>query len=436
MFLLLIVCQSINSQQNFNFRNFTQAGNNISSNNIRLVAEDQFGRIWTVTDHSLNFFNGFWSTVSVSDTATYLLFVDKNEIWIATDTGIHQGVLDLSRIDWIDHYTTENGLLANRIHTMIQRKNGEIWVGTSFGVNRFDGQSWQIALNKETHIIYEDGDSDLWLIHNTTPNFLSHFNGTNHLTFGLNDGLPNSHIQTIGQDGDGNIWISTGVLLPDDPIGFLPDLIRYDGTIFHQQANIFKAINRTITRLFADPSDWIYLATAGNETVASHLWIYNQDTGELEEISGQKMGRISTIINTRDGDIWVGSDNGIHILESRQKTPKLRLTIANGLIDNHVQTLYVDEENRVWVGTNDGVSIFQNGRFFRTLTVSDGLNSNNISAITASLDGSFWFGSFDDGNLSRFKQEAISPTTRIISGPMNGEIVGETSVSFKFEGGG
>ena len=142
MFLLLIVCQSINSQQNFNFRNFTRAGNNISSNNIRLVAEDQFGRIWTVTDHSLNFFNGFWSTVSVSDTATYLLFVDKNEIWIATDTGIHQGVLDLSRIDWIDHYTTENGLLANRIHTMIQRKNGEIWVGTSFGVNRFDGQSW------------------------------------------------------------------------------------------------------------------------------------------------------------------------------------------------------------------------------------------------------------------------------------------------------
>jgi len=192
VFLLLIVCQSINSQQNFNFRNFSRAGNNISSNNIRLVAEDQFGRIWTVTDHSLNFFNGFWSTVSVSDTATYLLFVDKNEIWIATDTGIHQGVLDLSRIDWIDHYTTENGLLANRIHTMIQRKNGEIWVGTSFGVNRFDGQSWQIALNKETHIIYEDGDSDLWLIHNTTPNFLSHFNGTNHLTFGLNDGLPNS----------------------------------------------------------------------------------------------------------------------------------------------------------------------------------------------------------------------------------------------------
>lgn len=632
VFLLLVVCQSVNSQQNFNFRNFTRAGNNISSNNIRLIAEDQFGKIWTVTDHSLNFFNGFWSTISISDTVTCLIFADKNEIWIGTDTGIRRGVLNLNRIDWIDHYTTEHGLLSNRILTMVHRKNGEIWVGTPLGTNRFDGKSWQIVLNEETRIIYEDRDSDLWFVHNTTPNFLSYFDGTNHFTFGLNDGIPNSYIQTIGQDDDGNIWvgtnkgvaiydgldwkivttadglignnikaittdsqgsiwigtnagisfqgfsgwtnltranglasnhvssilsssnggiwvgtndnglsfsdrswqpvstnvqgnhvnvmfsdqnsiiwigtqngifrtndddvvqvkrkfgevreitqdthgnlwlatslgvekfngfswerfsvesgtnevqsicfdrynhlwISTGVLLFDDPVGFLPDLIRYDGTTFHQVSNIVKKINRTITQLFADPSGWIYLATVGNEAVASSLWIYDQISGELEEISRAQMGRISTIINTKNGDIWVGSDNGIHILGSRQKAPKLRLTTVDGLIDNHVQTLYVDSENRVWVGTNDGVSIFQNGRFFRTLTASDGLNSNNISAIIESTDGSFWFSSFDDGTLSRFKREDIPPTTRIISGPMNGETVGETSVNFRFEGG-
>ena len=109
VFLSLVVCQAVNSQQNFNFRNFTRAGNNISSNNIRLIAEDQFGKIWTVTDHSLNFFNGLWSTISISDTVTCLIFSGKNEIWIGTDTGIHRGVLNLNRIDWIDHYTTEHG---------------------------------------------------------------------------------------------------------------------------------------------------------------------------------------------------------------------------------------------------------------------------------------------------------------------------------------
>ena len=632
VFLLLILYQSANSQQHFNFRNFTRADDNISSNNIRLIAEDQFGKIWTVADRSLNFFNGFWSTISISDTATYLIFVDENEIWIGTNAGIHRGILDLNRIDWINHYTTEHGLLTNRILTMVQRKNGEIWVGTPLGINRFDGKSWQVASNKETHIIYEDKDSDLWFVHNTIPNFLSHFDGTNHFTFGLNDGMPNSRIQTIRQDKDGNIWIgtnkgaavydglnwkivttadgiisnniqaittdsrgsmwigtdagvsfqgssgwinltranglasnhvssilsssnggiwigtsdnglsfsdrswqpvstneqnnhvnamfsdqngiiwigtqngifrvndgdvvqvkrkvgevrdiaqdaygdlwlatnsglerfngfswenfsfksgtnevqsicfdrsndlwiSTGVLPPDDPIGFLPDLMRYDGTTFHQMSGIVKKINRTITQLFADPSGWIYLATVGNETVASSLWVYNQNTGGLEEISEVQMGQISTIINTKDGDIWVGSDNGIHILGPRKKTPKLRLTTVNGLIDNRVQTLYTDAENRVWVGTNDGISIFQNGRFVRTLTASDGLNSNNISAIIASMDGSFWFSSFDDGTLSRFRQEGIPPTTRIINGPMDGETVGETSVNFRFEGG-
>lgn len=629
--LLLIACQLGHSQQNFNFQNFTRARNNISSNNIHLIAEDQLGQIWTITDHGLNFFNGFWSEIPISDTATCLTFANENEIWIGTDNGIHRGLLDLNRINWLDHYTTEEGLLTNKILTMIQRKNGEILAGTLLGINQFDGKSWQIALNIETHIIYEDRNSELWFVHNTTPNFLSHFDGTNLFTFGPNDGIPNSDIRTIGQDNNGNIWIgtnkgiaiydglnwqivttadgiisnniqiittdrqgsiwigtnagisfqnpigwinltkanglasnhissllsstnggiwigtsdnglsfsdrswqpiptngknnqvntmfsdqnntiwigtqngifrtngsdvirekrefgairkiiqdtnenlwlatslglekfngfswekfyfnngtnevqsicvdrsdhlwiSTGILLFNDPIGFLPDLVRYDGKTFHQMSNIATKINRTITQLFADPSGWIYLATAGNEVMASSLWIYDQNTGTLEEISGIQMGRISTIVST-ERDIWVGSDNGIHIFGSRQKKTKLRLTTAEGLIDNHVQTLYVDSKNRVWVGTNDGVSIFQNEQIFRTLTASDGLNSNNISAIIESTDGSFWFGSFDDGTLSRFIQENIPPTTRIISGPMNGETVGETSVNFRFEGG-
>ena len=98
-----------------------------------------------------------------------------------------------------------------------------------------------------------------------------------------------------------------------------------------------------------------------------------------------------------------------------------------------MQAFYRDGD-QIWIGTVDGVSLFQNGRFERTLTASDGLNSNNISAI-AEVDGVLWFGSEDSGGLSIFSPEKAPPRTRITDGPRNGEIVGVTSVVFKFEGG-
>ena len=104
---------------------------------------------------------------------------------------------------------------------------------------------------------------------------------------------------------------------------------------------------------------------------------------------------------------WVGTDTGIQIFDRRTLSPITSLTTADGLADNSVQALYRDEDNRIWIGTADGVSLFQNDRFERTLTASDGLNSNNISAI-AKVDDVFWFGSKDDGGLSVFSPEESS----------------------------
>jgi ligand-binding sensor domain-containing protein len=334
VFLSLVVCQSVNSQQNFNFRNFTRAGNNISSNNIRLIAEDQFGKIWTITDHSLTFFNGFWSTISISDTVTCLIFSGKNEIWIGTDTGIHRGVLNLNRIDWIDHYTTEHGLLSNRILTMVHRKNGEIWVGTPLGINRFDGKSWQIALNEETRIIYEDRDSGLWFAHNTTPNFLSHFDGTNHFTFGLNDGIPNSYIQTIGQDDDGNIWVGTnkGVAI-------------YDGLDWEIVTTADGIISNNIKAITTDSQGSIWIGTSAGISFQGFSGWTN-----LTRANGLASNHVSSILSSSNGGIWVGtSDNGLSFSD-RSWQP----VSTNGQ-GNHVNVMFSDQNSIIWIGTQNGI---------------------------------------------------------------------------------
>ena len=185
--------------------------------------------------------------------------------------------------------------------------------------------------------------------------------------------------------------------------------------------------------MFTDSQGRIYFGTVGNEEGGSDLWVY--DGRKLDPFySLPRPFSIHTILEVPSGEIWVGTDNGIQIFDKQTLNFTASLTTTEGLVDNRVQALYLDADNRIWIGTADGVSLFQNDRFERILTASHGLNSNNISTI-AELNGILWFGSEDSGGLSIFSPEKVPPRTRITEGPKNGEIVGVTSVVFKFEGG-
>ena len=184
--------------------------------------------------------------------------------------------------------------------------------------------------------------------------------------------------------------------------------------------------------MFADSQGRIYFGTIGNEEGGSDLWVY--DGRDLTNFySLPKPFSIHTILEAPSDEIWVGTDTGIQIFDKQTRNLTASLTTTDGLADNRVQAFYRDGD-RIWIGTADGVSLFQNGQFERTLTASHGLNSNNISAI-AEVGGVLWFGSGDSGGLSVFSPEKAPPRTRITEGPQNGEIVGVTSVVFKFEGG-
>lgn len=650
------------AQQTFQWRNFTRIRDGLSSNNVRSITEDGFGQIWLATSRGLSRFDGFWHVIDVSigdsnSNDVFQIFDDSDGfIWAMTSTGVYRGMPHNGGIHWIHHYTMENGLIDNRISDAVQRRNGEIWIGTPSGVNWFDGNMWRTlpnaeegSVNKGVRVVYEDRIGNLWfgLSPQSRPNLLSRFNGVQWEVFGVQDGLPNGDVQAItadrldniwvgttegvaifdgstwqvrtapdflignnvqsikidieetvwigtttgislfsrdswrhltkanglasnniqtlfeSQDGgfwvgtrdngvsfsdrswrfittndrlsdnqvtamltdrsgttwvgtrnglvrytagniesvgellgreirvlaedsqrrlwvgtdsgiavfnpsagdientpsiwrsfrreDGlnndsiqsivvdsadDVWVGTGILLADET-GFLPGLDRYNGVQWHPEEDIFQEISEIIVVMFSDSRERLYFGTVGNPTFGSNLWVY--DGATLNRINTNLNGNINTILESTDGNIWIGTNEGIQILDGETLQQTSRLTTDDGLVDNRVQAFYLDERDddppRIWIGTVDGVSLFQNNRFARSLTASDGLNSNNISVITKSADGALWFGSKDNGGISRFNQEMAPPTTRIISGPRNGEIVGETSVEFKFEGG-
>ena len=367
------------------WRHLTRA-NGLASNNIQALFETRTGEIWIGTgDNGVNFSDRSWKSITTDNglshnSVTAMLKDRQGRLWVGTRDGL--SLYTRNGVELI------SGVPGNEIRGLAEDPQGRIWVGTNGGVGVFDGSSWEV--------------------------------------FRIPDINVNS-VQSIVVDSSGNVWVGTGFLPTDD----LPGLDRYDGQQWER--NQFLGIGRTIVVMFVDSQGRIYFGTVGNEERGSDLWVY--DGLNLNLIySLPEPFSIHTILEVSNGEIWVGTDTGIQIFNKETLRHIDSLTTDDRLTDNRVQVLYRDEDNRIWIGTADGVSLFQNDRFERMLTASDGLNSNNISAISE-VDDVFWFGSKDSGGLSVFSPEKAPPRTRISDGPKNGEIVGDKSVVFKFEGG-
>ncbi|MEE3417416.1 MAG: two-component regulator propeller domain-containing protein, partial [Prevotella sp.] len=130
--ILLTVC----------FRLFGQSGYYIpserfSSGLINDVCQDKYGYIWVATENGLNKFDGYRFTQylhqpnnpqSLNSNIVTKLFCDRNgQLWVGLRTG-------LARYDYATDrfipYSFSSGLTP-RVTSLLQRRNGELLVGTS-----------------------------------------------------------------------------------------------------------------------------------------------------------------------------------------------------------------------------------------------------------------------------------------------------------------
>ena len=378
----------------------------LTSNNITALSQASSGEIWVGTrDNGISFSDLSWQTFQVpqqvNNRVTCFTKDSGNSIWVGTDSGIGR-IFSRNSNDRLSRMTNIPIPISNNfsVRSLAYTKDGTIWAGTEAGILFFDGRKWQK---------------------------LPFPNGT-------------GNTQALIVDNDSRVWASTALLLPNDANGFLPTLIRVELEAEKPEVVTLRAVQNQIRRavkvLSVDYRGYVWLATAGNQQLPSDLWIYKPNElprNQMVEISQQRFGQIQTILEM-DGSMWVGTNQGIYVL-SLSSAPGLakHYTTNDGLIDNNVQILFKDTGGQVWVGTSDGVSILKEGEVVKQLTASDGLSSGNVFAITETDSGEILFGT--EEGLSSLKQEQTPPVTRILEGPTDYSIVGETTVTFKFIGG-
>jgi len=127
-----------------------------------------------------------------------------------------------------------------------------------------------------------------------------------------------------------------------------------------------------------------------------------------ETSSGLPQNSVQAVIQTRDGYVWFGTQEGLVRFDgSRFDVFNLRNT--PGLPGNDVKALFEAPDGSLWIGLIGGLARLKDGQF-TPYTRAKGLKHDWIYSITGDRDGSLWLGTFG-GGLLRFKDGTFSAVT-------------------------
>lgn len=209
------------------FRN--SSGNSLSGNAIRELFADGKGNLWIGTEdaglNKLNIRTGditrFSAPGTVSSTNIHALMIDGNELWVGT---FQQGldVLDLRTGKRLRHYNADpagNGLKSDFIISACRTRAGEILLGTSDGIYRYQRSTGRFTMarefpeNRYVFCLYEDKEGIIWA--GTIGNGLYFYNaktgekGNFSYDARNSNSLSSNSVCGVFEDSDQHLWIST-----------------------------------------------------------------------------------------------------------------------------------------------------------------------------------------------------------------------------------
>jgi signal transduction histidine kinase/ligand-binding sensor domain-containing protein len=336
-----------------------------------------------------------------------------------------------------------DGFTKGAIRGIAQTPDGYLWLGTEFGLVRFDGVrtvSWQPP--PDQHLpdnfiwsLLAAHDGTLWI--GTAKGLASWKDGK--LT--QYPELAGEYILRLLEDREGTVWVA-GMGFPGRLCAIRNGSVQCYGKD--------GALGRFVFSLYEDNKDRIWVGVWGGLwrwkpgppkfyplpepngihgigedregalLVGWHGGIHRFVDGKTEPypLSGV-VGKLEArrLLRDHDGGLWIGTrDRGlVHVHQGRTDM----VAPSDGLSGQNVDTLFEDREGNIWVATENGLDRFRDFAV-ATFTVSQGLSNNEVRSVLADRDGSIWLAT--SGGLDRWDngQIAISHSGRAKPAKLNG----------------
>ncbi|WP_291858513.1 two-component regulator propeller domain-containing protein [Marinilabilia sp.] len=329
-------------------------------------------------------------------------------MWFATGNG-------LSRYDGYDFSNFwKPDLPSNLVNAPTQSHANYIWIGTSQGLARYNQNTEEFeefllsdALDGSFNIValYTDSDDRIWvgtyeqglflITHEEDDFAVAHFDTTNSL-------LPGNHVASFLQMEDGRILIGTnhGIAVSDH---------ERSGIHLFSQPGLNNAL---ILSIFESREGDLWIGTING------LWVYNPVTGRDEwffhdplESSSLSHNRVNSIIQDFRGNIYIGSLGGVDVYKVNSNSFE---SFPFNTIDEFslnsifINAVDIDKEGNVWVGTEKGgvnhFNLYQKpfNYIIHEPNNPNSLSNNTINSIYGE-DEILWIGTAG-GGLNRYNR--------------------------------
>ncbi len=359
--------------------------------NASNLSEDADGSLWVVrgengisepvchiTEHAVKCY-GKADGIPISPIDA-IVADEKDGFWLGGQSALvhwHSGVSEIYPVEGLKSNTGAPGIMS-----LARGPDGSIWVGIvskgpgqglarfeqntvrSFVTRTFDGSKFGIFA------LHFDRQGNLWVGTDNDGVFRVHENTVDH--YGRAEGLSSDFVRTLFEDREGIVWAvtSNGVDKFHDPL-----------------VTTFSAVEGLAR-------DWAVGVEAN-----------------------------------RDGTIWVANAESLDRIEKNGTITSIRT--GSGLPGSQVSSLLEDRAGNMWVGVDDGLYVFKSGRF-RRLPEPNHQPLGLVSDLIEDVDGNIWAECAGTGKLVRIRdfkvQQEFSrsqiPPGRLAPDPKGGIWIG------------
>lgn len=278
-------------------------------------------------------------------------------------------------------WNADDGLPQNTVTALAQTPDGYLWIGTRFGLARFDGLRFVTFDEKNTeafeshtiHGLHVDRSGALWI---ATQNGLIRFADGRFERFDRENGLPDNHVIQVTGGRAGNVWI----LSQADGKA----ISRYhDGRLDHFAVQEMASLEAA--SVFEDRKGLVWIARPWGTKVLNPI------TGELVEapVLGNVESAVDSIVQDHTDAFWFGQIGGVfrYSADSEEFFP-----FPENFAKETAEYLSVDSEGALWVSTPRGpLRLFKGAWSFYPPDVDH--QNTSISQVLEDQEGNFWFGS-------------------------------------------
>jgi ligand-binding sensor domain-containing protein/signal transduction histidine kinase len=416
--------------QNGVFRAYSAAGG-LTNAFVRAVYEDREATLWAGTDDGLfrlsggRFIrkdgNGKIPALAVHD----IQEDHRGRLWVGGSR------LVMIQGSECKEFPLEGYPSATRVKSILETSDGTLWVGTVSGLQRRRAAQESARFEKlpdissTVRVLREDTAGTLWI--GSIGEGLFRFRDGRFTRVRTPDDPPSRTVLALFEDSEQNLWggMQTGLLrlsrtamstfpLPDAPNAdfgtIYPDR---DGSLFVASTDLYRVNPRRddaerisspgpgirVRNVFRDSSGALWVGTDGHGAFRSKAGSQAHYTRR----SGLTNDFIRAFLESRDGSIWIGTDEGVNRWHNGAIT---NYAVADGLCYFSVRTLMEDSRGDLWIGTDRGVSHWRNGSFLRD-EVTERLRSEKVWTIHETKDGGLWFGT-RGGGLIRWRAAKLT----------------------------